>query len=214
MSYRPSSNTAGNPQNIMPMRHPQPGQIVGTTVNKMPATGANTQNIRLRATGPGTFPQRAAAPNPQQVAAANAQNKDPVQKAKALLPHLKESLVNLMAVASQNFAVSVAVDDMQKSVDTSSVPRFDKCLEHFFSLCDQLEVQLNLGHHQLSQALVSTQNTPFMRNVVLKENPNGAQLYGSYVNTVESQLHCVKEIHDLLSNCCKKLQEHQTTHPV
>ncbi|XP_078492226.1 mediator of RNA polymerase II transcription subunit 29-like [Ciona intestinalis] len=218
MNFRPASNPGGNPQNIMPVRHPQPQQIV-STINRMPTPaavpmGTNVQNVRLR--GAGTFPQRLPnqSSNTQQATTGNAQNKDPVHNAKAILPHLKESLVNLMAVASQNFAMSVAVDDMQKIVDASNVPRFDKCLEHFYNLCDQLELQLNLGHHQLSQALASIQHTPLMRNVNLKDDANGPQIYGNYINTVESQLQCAEEIQNLLLNCCKKLQEHQTTHPV
>lgn len=144
-------------------------------------------------------PQQPAPPNvpPEQT--------EPIVKVKKLLPLLKEALINLMQVGSQNVAVSIAIDDMQKGVDASTVPSFNKCLEQFYTLCDQLEVQLNLAYQQLSQGLISAQYTPLVASTNFKVDPKGPQLYSGYLTTVEQQMKYAKDLHDLLSSCVKKL---------
>jgi len=50
---------------------------------------------------------------------------------------------HLMRVCGKNLRFHITSSCFyRKIVDGSGIPRFDKCLEHFFSLCDQLEVQL------------------------------------------------------------------------
>ncbi|XP_061452890.1 mediator of RNA polymerase II transcription subunit 29 isoform X3 [Rhineura floridana] len=74
--------------------------------------------------------------------AAQAQDFDPVQRFRLLLPQLKESLQNLMKVAAQNFVQNTNIDSGQKSND-GPVQRVDKSLEEFYALCDQLELCLS-----------------------------------------------------------------------
>ena len=69
------------------------------------------------------------------------QDFDPVQRYKMLIPQLKESLQTLMKVAAQNLIQNTNIDNGQKSSDTP-LQHFDKCLEEFYALCDQLELCL------------------------------------------------------------------------
>ena len=139
---------------------------------------------------------------------------EPIEKAKLILPQLKEALVKLMQVSSQNVAVSISIDDMQKGVDGSTIPSFSKCLEQFYSLCDQLELQLNLAYQQLSQGLLSVQHVPTVATYNFRLEPKASSVYASYSATVDTQLRVAKEVHELLSNCIKKLSEHHTSHVV
>nr|KAF6410963.1 mediator complex subunit 29 [Rousettus aegyptiacus] len=72
------------------------------------------------------------------------QDFDPVQRYKMLIPQLKESLQTLMKVAAQNLIQNTNIDNGQKSSD-GPIQRFDKCLEEFYALCDQLELCLVRG---------------------------------------------------------------------
>uniref|UniRef100_A0A669QPT2 Mediator of RNA polymerase II transcription subunit 29 n=1 Tax=Phasianus colchicus TaxID=9054 RepID=A0A669QPT2_PHACC len=83
-------------------------------------------------------------PLPAQVAAAQAQDFDPVQRFRLLIPQLKESLQTLMKVAAQNLVQNSNIDNGQKSAD-GALQRFDKSLEEFYALCDQLELCLVSG---------------------------------------------------------------------
>ncbi|CAK8680496.1 mediator of RNA polymerase II transcription subunit 29-like [Clavelina lepadiformis] len=151
-------------------------------------------------------------PQQQQQPSAQPEPYDPIAQVKVILPQLKESLVNLMTVGSKNFAGNRAVDDMQKGLDSSNIPPFNKCLENFYTLCDQLEIQLNLGQQQLSQTLVGIHNTPLMTGSI-KSDVKDPQVYANYVNIVENQVRCTKEIHELLANCCRTLSEQQVKYP-
>ncbi|XP_023364009.1 mediator of RNA polymerase II transcription subunit 29 isoform X2 [Otolemur garnettii] len=94
--------------------------------------------------GPG--PQQQPQPPAQLVGPAQSgllqqQDFDPVQRYKMLIPQLKESLQTLMKVAAQNLIQNTNIDNGQKSSD-GPIQRFDKCLEEFYALCDQLELCL------------------------------------------------------------------------
>merc|ERR1711894_720109 len=71
----------------------------------------NITTMPLQQPGPRQQPVQQANPPPP------SESPDPMIRAKALLSQLKESLVNLMSVASQNFAVNVNVDDVKKVTD-------------------------------------------------------------------------------------------------
>ena len=64
----------------------------------------------------------------------------------------------------------------RKGLDGSTIPSFSKCLEHFYSLCDELECQLNLAYQQLSQTLISAQHVPSMASINMKSDPKSSQV--------------------------------------
>ena len=65
----------------------------------------------------------------------------------------------------------------RKGVDGSTIPSFSRCLEHFYSLCDQLECQLNLAYQQLSQGLSSAQFVQSLATVNFKSDVKGSQVH-------------------------------------
>ncbi|KAJ3591401.1 hypothetical protein NHX12_009346 [Muraenolepis orangiensis] len=73
------------------------------------------------------------------------QDVDPVQRFKMLIPQLKESLQCLMKIASSNLGHNTAIDNGIKANDVPA-QRFDKSLEEFYALCDQLELCLVHTH--------------------------------------------------------------------
>uniref|UniRef100_A0A8U8BTZ1 Mediator of RNA polymerase II transcription subunit 29 n=1 Tax=Geospiza parvula TaxID=87175 RepID=A0A8U8BTZ1_GEOPR len=110
--------------------------------------------------GAGAAPGAAQGPAlPAQAATAQAQDFDPVQRFRLLLPQLKESLQTLMKVAAQNLVQNSSIDNGQKSAD-GALQRFDKSLEEFYALCDQLELCLRLAHECLAQSFDSAKHAP------------------------------------------------------
>ncbi|XP_015676153.1 mediator of RNA polymerase II transcription subunit 29 [Protobothrops mucrosquamatus] len=167
--------------------------------------------------GPGTGPggQQAAvgappltagpAPSGMQVAA-QAQDFDPVQRFRLLLPQLKESLQNLMKVAAQNFLQNTNIDSGQK-ISEVPVQRVDKNLEEFYALCDQLELCLRLAYECLSQSFDSTKHSPTLVPTATKPDAVQAESlpYTQYLSMIKSQISCAKDIHNALLECSNKI---------
>ena len=97
------------------------------------------------------------------------------------------------------------------------LPLFYECshkhLEHFYSLCDQLELLLNLAYQQLSGMLQSVKYTPHLATINTKDG-NAPNLYENYTVTIEHQIRFAKEMHTALQNCCDKLFDHKTSVPL
>ncbi|XP_044161554.1 mediator of RNA polymerase II transcription subunit 29 [Bufo gargarizans] len=131
---------------------------------------------------------------------------DPVQRYRMLIPQLKESLQNLMKIAALNLAQNTNIDNGQKIGD-GSVQRFDKSLEEFYALCDQLELCLRLAYECLSQSYDSAKHSPTLVPTATK--PDAVQTeslpYTQYLSMIKSQIACAKDIHNALLECSKKI---------
>ncbi|XP_075346179.1 mediator of RNA polymerase II transcription subunit 29 [Mycteria americana] len=165
------------------------------------------------APGPGAGPGQAAGPGqpsgpplPAQVAAAQAQDFDPVQRFRLLIPQLKESLQTLMKVAAQNLVQNSSIDNGQKSAD-GALQRFDKSLEEFYALCDQLELCLRLAHECLSQSFDSAKHAPALVPAAPKgEGGAGETLpYTQYLPLIKAQIAGAKDIHNALLEGANKI---------
>ncbi|KAM7074560.1 mediator of RNA polymerase II transcription subunit 29 [Ciconia maguari] len=165
------------------------------------------------ASGPGAGPGQAAGPGqppgpplPAQVAAAQAQDFDPVQRFRLLIPQLKESLQTLMKVAAQNLVQNSSIDNGQKSAD-GALQRFDKSLEEFYALCDQLELCLRLAHECLSQSFDSAKHAPALVPAAPKgEGGAGETLpYTQYLPLIKAQIAGAKDIHNALLEGANKI---------
>ncbi|XP_076832167.1 mediator of RNA polymerase II transcription subunit 29 isoform X2 [Brachyhypopomus gauderio] len=147
--------------------------------------------------------QAAMLQQPQQL---SQQDFDPVHRFKMLIPQLKESLQNVMNIASQNFAHNTAIDNGVKSND-ATVQRFDKSFEEFYALCDQVELCLRLAHECLSQSIDSAKHSPNLVPTATK--PDTVQTeslsYSQYLSMIKSQISCAKDIHNALLECSKKI---------
>ncbi|XP_014749132.1 PREDICTED: mediator of RNA polymerase II transcription subunit 29 [Sturnus vulgaris] len=159
-------------------------------------------------TGPGPPPGTAQGPAlPAQAAAAQAQDFDPVQRFRLLLPQLKESLQTLMKVAAQNLVQNSSIDNGQKSAD-GVLQRFDKSLEEFYALCDQLELCLRLAHECLSQSFDSAKHAPALVPAAPKGEggPGGESLpYTQYLPLIKAQIAGAKDIHNALLEGTNKI---------
>ncbi|KAM9271083.1 mediator of RNA polymerase II transcription subunit 29 [Cariama cristata] len=156
-----------------------------------------------QAPGPG---QASGPPLPAQVAAAQAQDFDPVQRFRLLIPQLKESLQALMKVAAQNLVQNSSIDNGQKSAD-GALQRFDKSLEEFYALCDQLELCLRLAHECLSQSFDSAKHAPALVPAAPKgEGGAGETLpYTQYLALIKAQIAGAKDIHNALLEGANKI---------
>lgn len=134
------------------------------------------------------------------------QDFDPVQKYRLLIPQLKESLQNLMKIAAHNLIQNTNIDNGQKSID-GPIQRFDKSLEEFYGLCDQLELCLRLAYECLSQSFDSAKHSPTLVPTATK--PDAVQTeslpYTQYLSMIKSQISCAKDIHNALLECSKKI---------
>lgn len=145
-------------------------------------------------------------PNQQQESQGGATQpptQDRIIKFKQLLPQLKECLVDLISVARQNFAANATIDNLEKTVDTSRLPRFDKALEQFYAICNQIEENLSLANDQIAQTIFSMQYTPLTASQ-MKDNTN-TQVYSNYISTVKQQLAYAKEIQNMLMETSNRI---------
>ncbi|XP_034648063.1 mediator of RNA polymerase II transcription subunit 29 isoform X1 [Trachemys scripta elegans] len=113
---------------------------------------------------------------------------------------------NLMKIAAQNLIQNTNIDNGQKSND-GLVQRFDKSLEEFYALCDQLELCLRLAYECLSQSFDSTKHSPNLVPTATK--PDAVQTeslpYTQYLSMIKSQISCAKDIHNALLECSNKI---------
>uniref|UniRef100_G1SJM0 Mediator of RNA polymerase II transcription subunit 29 n=1 Tax=Oryctolagus cuniculus TaxID=9986 RepID=G1SJM0_RABIT len=94
----------------------------------------------------------------------------------------------------------------RKSSD-GPIQRFDKCLEEFYALCDQLELCLRLAHECLSQSCDSAKHSPTLVPTATK--PDAVQPdslpYPQYLAVIKAQIACAKDIHTALLDCANKV---------
>ncbi|XP_069738205.1 mediator of RNA polymerase II transcription subunit 29 [Phaenicophaeus curvirostris] len=161
--------------------------------------------------GPGPGPGASAGPGPALPGSAlpgsaQAQDFEPVTRVRLLLPQLKESLQTLMKVAAQNLVQNSSIDNGQKSAE-GPLQRFDKSLEEFYALCDQLELCLRLAHECLSQSFDSAKHAPALVPAAPKgEGAGGDPLpYTQYLPLIKAQIAGAKDIHNALLEGANKI---------
>ncbi|XP_039366451.1 mediator of RNA polymerase II transcription subunit 29 isoform X3 [Mauremys reevesii] len=140
---------------------------------------------------------------------------------------------NLMKIAAQNLVQNTNIDNgqnhaqqlvrcnsgekkfiikAQRMLETRKsndglVQRFDKSLEEFYALCDQLELCLRLAYECLSQSFDSTKHSPNLVPTATK--PDAVQTeslpYTQYLSMIKSQISCAKDIHNALLECSNKI---------
>ncbi|XP_072167582.1 mediator of RNA polymerase II transcription subunit 29-like [Diadema setosum] len=144
---------------------------------------------------------------PQQTAHHHQQDHDVVAKIKATVTLLRDSLKNLMKISAQAFAHSAGIDNSSKTPEEIAA-RFDKSLEEFYSLCDQLELSLRLAHDCATQYMDGARYTPVPLMHSHKQEMAGTEsgmTYGQYIATVKAQVQCMADVHSALSDCSNKL---------
>ena len=138
---------------------------------------------------------------------------DPIAKFKALTPRLKETLHNLFLNSAKVLYHNSQQDENGVPVD-SNVARFDKSLEEFYAVCDQIEINLRLAAETSQQDRDSRHNTPVSVLVPpTKDAPPQpeAGLYTQYLSTVRGQIGCARDLRDALAECLRSFPD--TQHP-
>ncbi|XP_013186069.1 mediator of RNA polymerase II transcription subunit 29 [Amyelois transitella] len=127
---------------------------------------------------------------------------DNISKVKTLMGSLRESIPMTLKSAAQILHQNHNIDsNSQKSIE-NPVPRFDKNLEDFFSLCDQMELHLRTAITCIQQAQSAAHYLPL--NVIPSRLDTGPVTqetplsYPQYLNTVGLQIAYAKDIHDTL----------------
>uniref|UniRef100_A0A4W3GMS9 Mediator of RNA polymerase II transcription subunit 29 n=1 Tax=Callorhinchus milii TaxID=7868 RepID=A0A4W3GMS9_CALMI len=89
----------------------------------------------------------------------------------------------------------------------TAVQRFDKSLEEFYALCDQVELCLRLAFECLSQSIDSAKHSPILVPTATKPDTVQAESlsYSQYLSMIKSQISCAKDIHNALLECSKRI---------
>ncbi|KAK9887016.1 hypothetical protein WA026_019943 [Henosepilachna vigintioctopunctata] len=130
-------------------------------------------------------------------------NMSNISKIKALIVPLRESLTNTIKAAAQTLNTNSQVDAGSLKGVEMQAPRFDKNLEEFYSICDQIELHLKTSVKCLSQAESSNRYLNLSVSVGPPRNENlnlndSTLTYPQFLATANSQVAFTKEIHDTL----------------
>ncbi|XP_050672464.1 mediator of RNA polymerase II transcription subunit 29 [Leptidea sinapis] len=146
-------------------------------------------------------------PSPQQMQPALSQQTqqeklDNISKVKTLMGSLRESLPMTLKSAAQILHQNHNVDSNTQKGAENPASRFDKNLEDFFSLCDQMELHLRTAITCIQQAQSAAHYLPL--TVIPTRMDSGpitqetTLSYPQYLNTVRLQISYAKDIHDTL----------------
>ncbi|XP_066159119.1 mediator of RNA polymerase II transcription subunit 29-like [Euwallacea fornicatus] len=126
---------------------------------------------------------------------------DNISKIKSLIGPLRDSLALTIKTAAQTLSQNSQIDSGSQKAPDIQLPRFDKNLEEFYSICDQIELHLKTSVKCLSQAESSNRylNVPVipMRSEPMGMNENSLT-YPQFLATVGAQVTYTKEIHETL----------------
>ncbi|XP_054154262.1 mediator of RNA polymerase II transcription subunit 29-like [Oppia nitens] len=140
------------------------------------------------------------------------QKSEPIIRVRQLVWALKDSLANVMKVAANNIHRNSLIDTVGKTNDQSdNVVRFDKALEDFFSICNQIELHLKTIHEVAIQVKDSHLYLPFNINK-LDVDVNTAitpdsMSYNQYIMTIKNQVNFAKSVHDMLVDGSKRIAQ-------
>ncbi|XP_014282369.1 mediator of RNA polymerase II transcription subunit 29 [Halyomorpha halys] len=128
-----------------------------------------------------------------------------ISKVKSLIGPLRESLAATLKTAAQTLHQNSLVDvGSLKNVPPVDVtpPRFDKSMEEFYSICDQIELHLKtsiecMNQNASSQRYLSLTVTP-TRTEPIPNQELVSLTYPQYLSTVRTQVSFAKEMHGML----------------
>ncbi|KAF8765087.1 mediator of RNA polymerase II transcription subunit 29-like [Argiope bruennichi] len=150
---------------------------------------------------PGMPPQQQPPPPPQpsHVQQQIELKYDNVSKVKTLIWSLKNSFANVMKVAGARVNHMAAGKTIEEAP-----PRFDKTLDDFFSICNQIELHLKAIQECTLQHKDSIQYLPLHVTLGKQDASSGPSQdvnlsYTQYVSTVKAQVNFTKSVQEILS---------------
>ncbi|XP_046670029.1 mediator of RNA polymerase II transcription subunit 29 [Homalodisca vitripennis] len=155
-------------------------------------------------------PQQQMQPQMQQPQQHAQEKLDNISKVKSLIGQLRESLAvtlkNAAHALHQNSQVDVGT---VKSVDMAPPPRFDKSMEEFYSICDQIELHLKTSIECMNQGASSQRYLPLAvaatRTELIPNQDMNILTYPQYLSTVRAQVLYAKEVHDMLLTAAQNI---------
>lgn len=114
------------------------------------------------------------------------------------------SLLCIISYAS--FKSSYLIFLIRKGTETN-VPRFDKQLEEFYSICDQIELNLQAAIGCASQISTSHRHVPSTVSIARQEPVINQEMmsYPNYVGVAKTQVAYVKDVIDTLNDAAQNL---------
>jgi len=218
------------PQQAMQMQQSPQGPPHGAMMNPSPGPqvggppGSN-QGTPGPVPAPGPAPmmppgQQQPQPTPQSQAASQSQADqmkfDHVLTVRSLVWQLKDSVTNLMKIASNNLYKNSCIDIGTKT--TEKVPRFDKALEEFVSICNQIELHLKTIQDCYIQARESNHHLPFPVNQQKPDTPTPPDQpqnmppdqfmsYAQYLHTIRNQVQYAMSLRKTLVDGANKITD-------
>lgn len=133
---------------------------------------------------------------------------DNVNKVKTLIWSLKDSFANVMKVAGAR------VNHMASGKTTADTPpRFDKVLEDFFSICNQIELHLKTIQECTLQQKDSMTYLPLHVSLGKQDANAGPTQDGNYltysqlVSVIKGQVNFVKSLQEMLNEGSRKITQ-------
>lgn len=124
---------------------------------------------------------------------------DSISKVKGLIGPLRDSLSVALKTAGHTLLTNSLIDT-SKCTDAPD-QRFNKSIEEFYSICDQIELHLRTSIECLGQNMSSVRYMPV--GVSTRSENVGVPdtlTYPQYLMTVRAQVQYVKSIYDMLNN--------------
>ncbi|XP_008545109.1 mediator of RNA polymerase II transcription subunit 29 [Microplitis demolitor] len=137
---------------------------------------------------------------------------DNISKVKSLVGPLRESLAIALKTAANTLTQNSLVD-VGSSKSTDSDHRFNKNMEEFYSICDQIELHLKTSIECLSQNASSVRYFPMpvmpTRTEAIPAQEGPALTYPQFLMTVKAQVSFLREIHDALMTASNSLTSNE-----
>ena len=127
---------------------------------------------------------------------------DNISKVKSLVGPLREALTVTLKSATQTFHQNSLVDvGSTKGIDPPD-HRFNKNMEDFYSICDQIELHLKTSIECMSQHSGSVRYLPMpvipTRTEAVTPQEGPALTYPQFLMTVQNQVQFARDVHNTL----------------
>ncbi|KAK9302433.1 hypothetical protein QLX08_005577 [Tetragonisca angustula] len=135
---------------------------------------------------------------------------DNISKVKSLIGPLRDSLAIALKTAAHTLHQNSLVDvgSLKGGVDQPD-HRFNKNMEEFYSICDQIELHLKTSIECLSQNSSSVRYLPVSviptRTDTVGTQEGPALTYPQFLMTVRAQVAYVREVHDTLVSASQSI---------
>ncbi|XP_073970421.1 mediator complex subunit intersex [Rhodnius prolixus] len=175
---------------MMNMQTMQPGQVMGQVMPPQQQVNPMVVNPQGQPNITGLQPQ-------------SQEKLDNISKVKTLVGPLRDSLAATLKTAARTLHQNSLVDIGSLKNADDSPPQFDKSMEEFYSICDQIELHLKtsiecLNQGASSQRYLNMTVTPQRSEPVPGQQEMNTLTYPQYLATVRTQVSFAKELHDML----------------